>query len=190
MKKFTIITVIAALTFAVTAFAGPGMGWRGDCSFDGPRHSGQRGACMRGPSGQDGPGPRLILRLADDLELTDDQVSRLEALQTQFSKDMVDRRADVQKAQIELRSLRRDKATESDVNAAIDKMTRLQAENMKTRYRHRQQVESLLTEQQLDKLEEIGRKGLRDGDGVKGKRRGDRDKFGGGPGYGRNFDNN
>lgn len=188
MKKFTIITLIAALMIGTAVTAGPGMGRCGGCGYDGPHQQfGKRGSGMHGGPGQHGPGPGMLLAQADDLELTDDQIDRLQTLQTQFGKEMVDRRAEVQKAQIELKSLMGSVATESEVNAAIDKVTRLRAETMKTRYRHHQQVESVLTEEQLDKLEEMRRKGPYDGDGPRGKRRGDRDR---GPGYGCYFDNN
>lgn len=176
MKRTTIITLIAALMMGGAAAAGPGMSRAGGCDFDGPHQFGRRGGPgMHGGPGQHGPGPGMLLNLSDELELTDDQVDRLESLQTQFGKEMVDKRAAVQKARIELRSLMRDKAATSQVDAAIDKVTQLRAENMKARYRHREQVESVLTDEQLDQLKNMRQMGPRDGDGPRGKRRGDCD---------------
>lgn len=187
MKKFTIITLIAAFAISAAVLAGPGMGRRGGCGFDEPHHFGQRGPGMRGGPGHHQPGPGMLLRFSDELDLTEEQVDRLETLQTQFSKDMIDRRAEAKKARIELRSLMRGDAPESEVEAAIDNVTRLRGENMKTRYRHRQQIESVLTEQQLEQLEEMRREGPRGGDCPKGRHGSFREAPGGGPHYGCRF---
>lgn len=188
MKKFTIITLVAVLAISAAVLAGPGMGRRGDCNVAGSHHFGQRGCGMGNGSGTHQPGPGMLLRFSDELDLTEEQVERLETLQTQFSKDMIDRRAEAKKARIELRSLMRGDASESEVEAAIDNVTRLRGENMKTRFRHRQEIESILTEEQLDELKEMRREGPRGGDCPKGRRGGFREAPGGGPGYGCHFD--
>lgn len=96
-----------------------------------------------------------LLRLADELELTEDQIAKIEKMQTDFRLQMVDARAELQKARIEMQSLKRDDASESTVFAAIDQLSGKQAEIKKMAYSHRLQVQATLTAEQLDELKDL-----------------------------------
>jgi Spy/CpxP family protein refolding chaperone len=97
----------------------------------------------------------MLMRFADDIKLTDEQISKLEAMTTEFQKQMVDRRAGLKKAQIDLRSLmREDEPNENQVLAAIDEVNSLKAEIQKQQFRHRQQVHGLLTDEQIETLKQ------------------------------------
>jgi len=141
-----------------------GQGYRGlhGCDF-GPM-AGWRGM------GQQVGGISRILMIGDMIDLTDDQRDRLKAMQTEFQMNQIDRKAELQKAQVRLRNLQRDPdATEGDVFRAIDEVSRLKAEMQKTRYQHQLQIKSVLTDEQFDKLEEL-RQTRREGMGQQGRR--------------------
>jgi Spy/CpxP family protein refolding chaperone len=74
---------------------------------------------------------------------------------TQFRLEKVDKDAAVKKARITLRALMRDDAGESQVSAAIDEVSRLNADLKKMQYRHHQQMKGLLTDEQQKKLKEL-----------------------------------
>jgi len=86
---------------------------------------------------------------------------------------MVDYRAAVQKANIKLRSLKRDEnASEAAVMTAIDEASRLKADMQKAQYRHRNQVQDILTDEQKDKLKELREDRREDGSKKSQGRRG------------------
>ena len=141
------------------------------------------GFCGDGQMGQGMKGDRMghLLRMADQLELTDDQIDKIMKLKTDLQLQMVDVRAEMQKARIQLKSLRQDAdASESTIFAAIDDLSKKQAEMRKMQYSHHQEVRSVLTPEQQEKAKELrferGRRGMdRDGDGDGyGKRHGGR----------------
>jgi Spy/CpxP family protein refolding chaperone len=107
-----------------------------------------------------------LLAMADELELTPDQIDKIKALQTSFQLQMVDMRAELQKARIEMRSLKQaDNASETTVFAAIDQMSKKQAEIKKAAYSHREKVQAVLTDEQTAKLKEMQLKQGRQGCG-------------------------
>ena len=111
-----------------------------------------------GPMGHGGPGMRG--RLAE-LNLTDDQRTKLEALHETQARKAVQRRADMQLARLDLHKLmREDRPNVSSVNSQIDKMARLHADDMKARFEMQMQVRALLTPEQVKKLHE-GMPGMR-----------------------------
>ncbi|HOP07423.1 MAG TPA: hypothetical protein PLF13_09045 [candidate division Zixibacteria bacterium] len=160
MKKGLIFTLTALLLLAGIAVAQPGGGKaQGICDGSGPH--GMRGRGMNGPGpGMGGPGgpgggPMGVLGMAGDLELTDTQIEAIQGLMEGFQLQMIDHRAEVQKAEIKLRALERDNASESAVGAAIDELTRLRAQGQKMRYSHQQKVRAQLTADQLKKMDEM-----------------------------------
>ncbi len=127
MKKLLVLTLILALA-APVAMAQPGPGGRGDCDRPG---FGQKGM-HRGMGQHDGmPGMRAILAHADDLKLTEQQVDKLEKMQTDFQTQRVDKKAALEKAEINLHALMRDDAGEAQIFAAIDQVSKLKADMKK-----------------------------------------------------------
>jgi Spy/CpxP family protein refolding chaperone len=119
---------------------GPGMG---------PGHGGRGGG---------GHFPGMLLRNADELELTDQQIEKLEDIQVQFQTERIDARAQVAKQKVKLRSLMRDEnADETDVMVAIEQQANLKAELHKLQYKHRKAVAAVLSQEQKDKLKALAK---------------------------------
>lgn len=195
MRKLTAITVAAILlligstALSDPAWHGPG-GSRGH--GHGPAMDAGHGDCPHGLGFRDGPGPGhrgpgigMLLQLKDELGLTDEQQTKLTGMITEFQQERIDQRATVQKAKVRLRAMKLDgDVAESSVFAAIDDVSRAQAELKKMHYRHRQAVHEVLTEEQVDKLSDLHKERLgkqhrcprgegRGDDGGRGFRRGD-----------------
>lgn len=178
MKKFTILTLIALLLLAGGTAAGPGWRDRGSGNgpmqhprmggqFDGPGPRPMMGHCREGKGMRDGGrGPAMILAMADEIGLTDDQENKLKKMTVAFQTLMVDLQGAVKKAQIKKRALMRDRADEKDVASAIDDVSRLRADLQKARYGHHQEIRAVLTPEQLDKLDDLCK--IRKGAGMKG----------------------
>ncbi len=159
MKK-TISFTLALLLVAGTALAQPGMGPRAqqapkapkafcnmDCDYGGHGMRHGRGHGMRGM------GP---MELADDIGLSDEQIDRMQEMRLDHRMQMIENRAAIQKARLQVQSLMRDDdAPEQEVMRAIDELSRVQADAKKTAYRHRQDMTNVLTADQLTKLEEL-----------------------------------
>jgi len=140
---------------------------------------GMRGAGMQGQRG--GEGIEHLLQLRETLELSEDQVARLESLQSDFAEQREAHRAQAEEFRARVRSgdLTRNEIEEWRTNR------RESMENM--RQAHRQMVEQLLTEEQRGKLDEIGqvrRSGMRAGAqaGFRAGQRMGQGRPGGGPG--------
>ena len=163
MKKGLILTIAAMLLLAGLAAAQMGGNTPGVCDGNGPH--GMRGRGFDGPGwgmrggmrgGQGGPmGMMGVLGMADDLELTDAQVDAIQKMGEDFRLQMIDHRAAVEKAELKLRSLQRDNASESAVGSAIDDLSKLRAQGQKMRYAHQQQVRAQLTVEQQQKLDQM-----------------------------------
>ena len=154
MKRLLAITLVLSLAVSAAVIAQPARQGFGGCDRAEfgrqARHEGRMG----GP-GHRNPGLRGILAHGDEINLTDDQRDKLEVMQTTFQMEGVDQKAKVEKARITLKALMRDEASTGEVNAAIDEVSRLQAEMKKMRYRHLTEAKSVLTEDQLDKLKSL-----------------------------------
>lgn len=166
MKKTIVILMTLALVAPAALMAQPGPGAM-DRPCDGPagfagrdcpmgggpgfmKHHGGRG--MKG-HGMRGEG---FLAFADEIELTDEQQSQLEDLRVNFRKEGIDKRAELEKAQVDLQTLKRDDdAAESAVLRQIDVVSGLRADLQKMRYSHHQEMKAVLTAQQLDKLDNL-----------------------------------
>lgn len=104
----------------------------------------------------------MMLRWADEIKLTDDQKSKLEQMALTHHEMMIDKKAELEKAELQLRHMRRNDAPESEVLALMDQVGRLRTGMQKARYQHRKEVEGVLTTDQLDKLENLRRDRFRD----------------------------
>lgn len=153
MKKILAITVTGLLILTVAAGAQPGNG--GMCNFD----KGSMGKMHQGGGRQSGhPGIGGFMRFAEELQLTDDQIQTLETMRTEFQLGQVDAKAELKKAEILLRKLMKDDdASQSNVLAAIDEVSKMKAEIQKKRYLHMTEAKELLTGDQLEKAKELRR---------------------------------
>jgi Spy/CpxP family protein refolding chaperone len=93
-----------------------------------------------------------IMMAADGLELTDQQIDRLEELRFEHQKEMIKKQAVVKEARLEMRMLM--KETRVDEKAALAKQDRiagLKAEIGKAKLKHRLAMRQVLTDEQLEK---------------------------------------
>ena len=160
MKRLITFTAMAFLMTAVLAIADPGRGGR-ECGMgDGPN------GCWHGGMGDDDSyGPGVLLRLADEIGLDENQKAQILKLNEEHALIRIDKDAELEKAQLKLRHLIMNDGAEKDVLAAMDKVGTMKTEMRKMQYQHRNKVTSLLNADQLKKLKEIGPK-MRQGDGA------------------------
>ena len=138
--------------------------------FFGPRGHGQMGSghpgsqfdgsCFspgdRGSRGNHGDRIGHLLMIGDKIGLTDQQRDQFKQMKFDFQMQQIDRRAELKKAQLQLRTLMHDTdAVERDVMRMIDDVSQLKAEMQKMRYSHRQQIHGILTDEQVAKLKEL-----------------------------------
>ena len=172
-KSTTIVVAIAAVMIAATAVHAGKRGQRADCT---PRHGMQQDYAMgmgqqgRGMHGKQGGGIHMLLGMADEIGLSEDQVGRLKTMAVEFRKSMIDDRAELQKTQVDFHAMQMDDDKSGDVLKLMDDIGRMKTELRKTQYLHRQQIEGVLTDDQRTKLEELRkeRRSDRQGRGMKG----------------------
>jgi Spy/CpxP family protein refolding chaperone len=155
MKRITLLVVL--LLFAATSIlAQHGMGQKSkSCCMDSMKHSGMMGKMKSGRM-QKGGGIEMLLKLGDEINLTETQRGKLEEMMIDFKLEMVDQKALIEKEQIKLKSLmKNDKSSESDVNDSIDKAAGLRADMQKKRFSHRKSIQNILTDEQKDKLKTL-----------------------------------
>ncbi len=162
MKKMTLYTVLVlALAVAMAAAQpDPAMGDESAAPIGmGRQMGGGHGFGMGhfgGPGMRGGMGAAMFLELADKLELTDQQIAQLKKMQEDFQLHQVDSRAQLEKAEIKLRSLMADdKSSEKDVLTGIDIVAGLRADLAKDRFTHLRQCRSVLTDKQLETLKQL-----------------------------------
>lgn len=187
MKKGLIAIIALALALPLTASAqgGPRDG-SGPLCTDGPRMAGQCpvGPIGGGPGGPGGPGGRMghrgmggnLLFLADELELTEQQRDQMKQMMTDHQMERIDLEANLDKAEVQLRSLMIDEAPQADIDRAIDRVSGYRADTQKMQYRHRLAMKNVLTTDQQAKLKELRKERFDDADfqgrGMRGKQRG------------------
>jgi Spy/CpxP family protein refolding chaperone len=109
------------------------------------------GMGMRGGRGMM-RGRMMHMRMAQ-LGLSDAQRDRLQALHEANARKAVQRRADVQLAQMDLRKLvRSDKPDQAAINAQVDKIAKLRADGIKAAIDMRLQARTVFTPEQWKKL--------------------------------------
>jgi len=148
MKKVVVVIMTLSL-LAASALADPGM------RAPRAKHHGCEGTFGDGTR-MGGPG--MLLRMADEIGLTDDQKDQISRQAETFANQRIDKEAELEKAEVKLRTLRFNEAPEKEVLAAMDMVGVLRTELAKMRYVHRQRVHDILTEEQLDKIKELGPK--------------------------------
>ncbi len=143
-----------------------GMGWGGT---GGMWAHGSRGGSMGMMLG--GGLLRPGGRLAGELDLTDVQRNKLQTLADDLARKEIRMRADLAIARLDLVTLlRADAPTQSDVDAKVNAVTRLQGDMMKAGLTARLEARKVLTADQRKKMEDLRSQRMR-GDGH-GNRRG------------------
>jgi Spy/CpxP family protein refolding chaperone len=148
---------------------GPGV--PGGSGFRGPRGAGQGGP-------QGGPNPPMFnQRLGPDLNLTEQQQSRLREMAVEQQKKAIRLHADIQTKEIELHELLRaanpDRAA---INAKIDEVGVLKAQTEKDSIAQRLAFEQLLTPEQKQKLRQPRERGPVPGGGARPPGTGERQR--------------
>jgi hypothetical protein len=127
-----------------------GHGMQGKAGMRGGRQG------MRGMGRQGNMAGLMIMRHAKEIGLSDQQIEQFKTMQEAHRLDMIDARANLEKAQVRVKSLMGDKnAGDQEVLRAIDQVSQARAEIAKKRYLNRQECRSLLTEDQQAKLKEL-----------------------------------
>ncbi len=169
MKRTTLITLVVLMLVAAMVAAQPSWSRQGQCPrgdgsamglgqrpFGGNSGTGMNFGRMGTKGSADIPGAGMLLAMKDELAMTPEQIDKIKKLSSDFALERVDRRADLEKARIKLRNLMNEgKPSETSVNAAIDEIARLKADLQKMQYAHHKQMQSVMSEEQLKKLDEI-----------------------------------
>jgi hypothetical protein len=123
------------------------------------RHSGQgRVGAERGGSLRQKGGIGMVLRRAEEFNLTAKQEAQLNKMRVEFELEKVDLRAALSKAQIMFRALIRDvDSPEKEVLAAIDKLAAAEADMRKMRYYHMKKTHGVLDSKQMSNLKTFHR---------------------------------
>lgn len=117
-------------------------------------------------------------RLAEVLELTDDQKTKIESIHTAQMKESLQLRNQLNEHKAKLQTLRTsDDADLKEINRTIDDMTEVQASMMKAREASHQEVRGLLNEEQRVKFDSMSalradRKGRGEGQARRGRGKG------------------
>jgi len=107
-----------------------------------------------------------LLRLADELDLTDAQRDKLQTLGDDLARKQIRMRADLAIARLDLAKLMRaDAPTQADVDAKVNAVTRLQGDMMKANFAARLDARKVLTAEQRKKLEDLRSERMRGGRG-------------------------
>ena len=151
MKRILVFTVIALVLAGSIVYAGHGRRGGGFADPGCGMHEG-RGMGMHGGKGM---GLNMLLQHADEIGLDEKQQAQISGMMEEFAMERIDREAELEKAQIQLRHLQMNDGAESEVLAMIDKVGALKTEMRKMQYSHHEAIKALLTEEQLDKLQEL-----------------------------------
>ncbi len=111
---------------------------------------------IRGIGGCESYG-ELALDYAEELELTEDQTDAIRALRRAARRDGIERRADIEVAEMDLEALY--EVADADlaaVRAKLEELAMLEVDNEMAGFMLRQEVRSALTPAQLDELDELG----------------------------------
>lgn len=93
-----------------------------------------------------------MMKAADELGLTDDQIARMDDLMLQHQKDMIGKRAEIKELKLDLMALmRKSKVDEKAAMGLQDKISALKADLAKTQLKHKLAMRNILTAEQLQK---------------------------------------
>jgi Spy/CpxP family protein refolding chaperone len=101
----------------------------------------------------------LMLRNREELQLTPEQIQKLEALRSDFRKDAVKRSADLQVAELELKELLiTDPVDMAKVESQVKRIEALRGEQRLTRIKTIEEGKALLIPEQREKLKTLAQK--------------------------------
>ncbi|MGA8741879.1 MAG: Spy/CpxP family protein refolding chaperone [Terracidiphilus sp.] len=155
-----IVAIFAAGAAVAQGPGGPGSGGPGSGGPGFGDHRPPMERAMRGDRGQWWNNPKLV----EKLKLTDDQRKAMDAIFQQHREKLVDLRANVEKAEIEMDPLvKADQPNESAVLAQIDKVAQARAELEKANARFLFELRAKLTPDQWKQVQEFrqNRQGMR-----------------------------
>ena len=113
---------------------------------------GSGGGPMAGSMRNSG-GVGMLIAGAEKFGLSGDQVKKLEGMKHDFQMEKIDVQAAVHKAKLRLKRLMKDpQASEGDVMAAIDAVTKAEGDFRKMRYRHLKAARGTLQGDQMSKV--------------------------------------
>jgi Spy/CpxP family protein refolding chaperone len=118
-----------------------------------------------------GPGPQgPLANLKDLLKLTPEQEAKLKDMQKSRQAEMKAFRDEMQKLRGELNPLLRDpKADRNKINGLIDQISKLNADRIKKSLADRNPLQKILTQEQLDKLNQVRGRMMRQGMMMRGR---------------------
>jgi Spy/CpxP family protein refolding chaperone len=100
-----------------------------------------------------------MLRNREELQLTPEQIQKLEALRSGFRKGAVKRSADLQVAELELKELlRTDPVDMAKVESQVKRIEALRGEQRLTRIKTIEEGKALLVPEQREKLNTLAQK--------------------------------
>ena len=109
------------------------------------------------PCGAQPPGP--LERWRSELELTEDQITRIDEVQYASRVDEIARRADLERAELELdREMRKPAADESAVLRLFDAVHEARGQLERLHLRTRLKIRGILTPEQHQRLEDLQRR--------------------------------
>ncbi len=152
--RWTTVILLATLMLAMVAFAGPSKGRER----------------MLGGAGR-------IEKMADKLELTDDQVDRIESLRYDMEMRGIDIKADLEKRRLDLKKLMGEEEKDrKKILAQVAAANEIEGDLSIMRIEGMLDINDVLTKEQREQLDELRKKGagMRTGDRpMKGSSQGD-----------------
>lgn len=153
MKRLMTLTTIAGLLVVAGSALADGRGRC--CTGDGPRLE-RRHRMMDREMGRPGmPGMRGMARLHEELQLTAEQQKKMETMREEFQIKMIDQRAALAKARIRVHRMMRSEASESDLSRAIDELSAVRSDMVKSRLLHHRQMRTVLTPEQRERMDSM-----------------------------------
>ena len=92
--------------------------------------------------------------LCEELQLTDEQVTKLDEIQKKYQKEVIKLRAELKLANLELKELVEKEASQKDIQKALDKVNNLRAKMLSLRVNKRLEIGKVLTDKQKKLLKE------------------------------------
>jgi hypothetical protein len=129
-----------------------------DMRSGGMGHGGHHGMMGRSDAAER-PLISLMLRNSEELQLTPEQIQRLEALRSDFRKGAVKRSADVEVAELELKELlRKEPVDMAKVESQVKRIEALRGEQRLNRIKTIEEGKALLIPEQRKKLDTLTQK--------------------------------
>jgi len=141
----------------MAGMGGPGMRGMGPMNRQGPGGPGSMGMMpRRGVMGN----PNMLMRLADKLELSEEQRNEIKDMFTTHRKDMIRMNADLELARVDMENLMSQREPDLDaIRGKINDIASLEAEMKFSQVKLQINSKNVLTEGQREKLRELAKDG-------------------------------